>query len=150
MKNIIVIFTVILLSTFLSAQEINQNVKNFSQLPDVYSIKVSPNGKMIGVLREIDQERMVSIIELESKKMLHTHRFIRKYQIQSFEWLSDERLLFSRSAKFSGENRSFSSGELYATNIDGKKSIMLTGPQAKKSSDTTKDDPRQRAFMIMN
>ena len=25
---------------------------------------------------------------------------------------------------------------------------MLTGPQAKKSSDTTKDDPRQRAFMI--
>ena len=27
---------------------------------------------MIGVLREIDQERMVSIIDLESKTMLHT------------------------------------------------------------------------------
>ena len=124
MKNALVIFSVFLLSTFLSSQEINQNVKNFSQLPDVYDVKISPNGKMVGVLREIDQERMVSIIELESKKMLHTHRFIRKYQIQSFEWLSDERLLFSRSAKFSGENRSFASGELYATNIDGKKSIM--------------------------
>ena len=43
---------------------------------------------------------------------------------------------FARRAKFSGENRLFPSGELYATNIDGKKSIMLTGPQVKKSSDT--------------
>ena len=148
MKHLITIFVVFLFSTFLSSKEVNENVKNFSQLPDVYDVKVSPNGKMIGVLREIDQERMVSIIELESKKMLHTHRFIRKYQIESFEWLNDERLLFSRTFKFSGENRSYSSGELYATNIDGKKAIMLTGPQAKKSSDTTKDDPRQRAWMI--
>tara|TARA_Y100000590_G_scaffold43457_1_gene46238 strand:- start:431 stop:2437 length:2007 start_codon:yes stop_codon:yes gene_type:complete len=147
MKNVIAIISVFLFST-LSSQEVNDNVKNFSQLPDVYSVKVSPNGKMIGVLREIDDERMVSIIDLESRKMLHTHRFIRKYQIDSFEWLSDERVLFSRRAKFSGENRLFTSGELYATNIDGKKSIMLTGPQAKKSSDTTKDDPRQRALMI--
>ena len=131
MKRITFFVSALLFINLIVSEEINENVKNFSQLPDVYNVKVSPNGKMIGVLREIDQERMVSIIELESKKMLHTHRFIRKYQIQSFEWLSDERLLFSRSAKFSGENRSFSSGELYATNIDGKKSIMLTGPQAR-------------------
>ena len=64
MKNALVIFSVFLLSTFLSSQEINQNVKNFSQLPDVYDVKISPNGKMVGVLREIDQERMVSIIDL--------------------------------------------------------------------------------------
>ena len=148
MRYLVVIFSVFLLSTFLSSQEINQNVKNFSQLPDVYDVKISPNGKMVGVLREIDQERMVSIIDLQSKKLLHNHRFIRKGQIGNFEWLSNERILFSRRAKFSGENRLFPSGELYATNIDGKKSIMLTGPQAKKSSDTTKDDPRQRALMI--
>ena len=148
MKNVIAIFSVFLFATFLSSQELNQNVKNFSQLPDVYDVKISPNGKMVGVLREIDQERMVSIIDLESRSLLHTHRFIRKGQIGYFEWLSDERLLFARRAKFSGENRLFPSGELYATNIDGKKSIMLTGPQAKKSSDTTKDDPRQRALMV--
>ena len=148
MKRIIFLVSVLLLANSIVSEEINENVNNFSQLPDVYNVKVSPNGKMIGVLREIDQERMVSIIDIESKTMLHTHRFIRKYQIESFDWLNDNRLLFSRSAKFSGENRLFSSGELYATNIDGKKSIMLTGPQAKKSSDTVKDDPRQRAWMI--
>ena len=148
MKRIIFLVCTAFLTNLIISEEINENVKNFSQLPDVYDVKISPNGKMVGVLREIDQERMVSIIDLESKKLIHNHRFIRKGQIGNFEWLSDERLLFARRAKFSGENRLFPSGELYATNIDGKKSIMLTGPQAKKSSDTTKDDPRQRALMV--
>jgi len=148
MKRIIFIVCTVFLSNSIISEEINENIKNFSQLPDVYDVKVSPNGKMYGVLREIDQERMVSIIDLESNNLLHNHRFIRKGQIGDFEWLSNDRLLFARRAKFSGENRLFPSGELYATNIDGKKSIMLTGPQAKKSSDTTKDDPRQRAIMV--
>ena len=148
MKRIIFLVCVVFLTNSIISQEVNKNVKNFSQLPDVYDVKISPNGQMVGVLREIDQERMVSIIDLESKKLLHNHRFIRKGQIGNFEWLSNERLLFARRAKFSGENRLFPSGELYATNIDGKKSIMLTGPQAKRSSDTTKDDPRQRAIMV--
>ena len=78
MKNVIAIFAFLLASSFLSSQELNQNIKNFSQLPDVYDVKISPNGKMVGVLREIDQERMVSIIDLESRKLLHTHRFNRK------------------------------------------------------------------------
>ncbi len=148
MKRIVFLVCVVFLTNSIISQEVNKNVKNFSQLPDVYDVKISPNGQMVGVLREIDQERMVSIIDLESKKLLHNHRFIRKGQIGNFEWLSNERLLFARRAKFSGENRLFPSGELYATNIDGKKSIMLTGPQAKRSSDTTKDDPRQRAIMV--
>ena len=83
MKRIIFLVSALLLTNSIVSEEINENVNNFSQLPDVYNVKVSPNGKMIGVLREIDQERMVSIIDLESKKMLHTHRFIRKYQIQT-------------------------------------------------------------------
>ncbi len=150
MKYIINIVLIGFISICLQSEEINQNVKNFSQLPDIYDIKISPNGKLLGVLREIDQERMVSIIELETSKLIHNHRFIKKGQIGNFEWLSDERLLFARRIKFAGENRLFTSGELYATNIDGKKSIMLTGRQAKRSSDTVKDDPKQRAMMVDN
>ena len=76
MKRIIFLVSTLLLTNSIVSEERNENVNNFSQLPDVYNVKVSPNGKMIGVLREIDQERMVSIIDLESKKMLHTHRSV--------------------------------------------------------------------------
>ena len=149
MKRIINIIIVLFLATSLFSEPINQNVKNFSQLADLYEVKISPNGQMVGVLREIDDERMLSIIDLNTQQLIHNHRFIRKGQIGSFTWLNDQRLLMVKVNKYAGENRLFLSGELYAVNIDGKKALMLTGPQAKRSSDTVKDDPRQRA-MVMN
>ena len=48
----------------------NENIQNFSQLPDTYDIKISPNGQMIGVLREIDGERMLSIINIDTKELI--------------------------------------------------------------------------------
>jgi len=147
MKNILKLMIIIFTVNISFAADINENVRNFSQLPDVYDIKVSPNGKMIGVLREINDERMVSIIELGTNKLIHNHRFIKTGQISSFQWLSDQRLLFTKSMTFSGENRLFQSGELYAVNIDGKKAIMLTGRQAKRSSVSVKDDPKKPASL---
>ena len=126
----------------------NENINNFSKLPDVGSIKISPNGEMIGVLRKIDGERMLSIINLETKELIFNHRYVKKGEIGGFEWLSDERLLMSKITKFSGSNSPFPTGELYAVNIDGKKEIILTGRQAKKSSDTSKDDPKKPARLI--
>ena len=70
MKKIIGIGVLVLFVLNLSSEEVNQNVKNFSQLPDVYSVQISPNGKMIGVLREINQERMVAVISLETNKLI--------------------------------------------------------------------------------
>ena len=148
MKKIIGIGILVLFVLNLSSEEVNQNVKNFSQLPDVYSVQISPNGKMIGVLREINQERMVAVISLDTNKLIHNHRFIKKGQIGYFEWLSDERLLFTRLTKIAGENRLLPTGDLYAVNIDGTKAIMLTGRQAKRSSKTVKDDPKKPAQMV--
>lgn len=74
MKRIIFLVCIAFLANLIISEEINENVQNFSQLPDVYDVKISPNGKMVGVLREIDQERMVSIIDLESKKLIHNHQ----------------------------------------------------------------------------
>ena len=51
---------------------------------------------MIGVLREIDGERMLSIINLETKELIYNHRYIKKGEIGQFEWLSNERLLMSK------------------------------------------------------
>ena len=116
-------------------------------LPDILDIQISPNGKMIGVHRKVDNELIVSIIDLASKELIFNHRFVKKGEIGDFWWLSDERLLLSKVTKFATRNSRFPTGELYAVNIDGKKSIMLTGRQAKRSSDTVKDDPKQPAFV---
>ena len=96
----------------------NENIKNFSQLPDTYDIKLSPNGEMIGVLRDINGERMLSIINIDTKELIFNHRYVKKGEIGGFEWLSDERLLMSKITSFATRNSKFPTGELYAVNID--------------------------------
>ena len=148
MSKILKIGILMLFVTNLFSAEVNQNVKNFSLLPDVFDIQISPNGLMIGVLRQLNDERMVSVIELETNKLIYNHKFIKKGEIGSFDWLNDERLLFTRLTKRAGENRLLQTGDLYAVNIDGSKAIMLTGRNAKRSSKTVKDDPKKPAQMV--
>ena len=145
MKKLITTCLILISCLFIQG---NENIKNFSQLPDTYDIKLSPNGEMIGVLREIDGERMLSIINIDTKELIFNHRYVKKGEIGGFEWLSDERLLMSKITTFATRNSKFPTGELYAVNIDGKKEIILTGRQAKRSSDTAKDDPKKPATLI--
>ena len=44
MKRIVFLGCIVFFINLIVSKEINQNVKNFSQLPDVYDVKVSPNG----------------------------------------------------------------------------------------------------------
>ena len=143
--KVIFIYYFLLASLFVLS---NENIENFSKLPDIYDIKISPNGEMIGVHRKVDNELILSIISLETKELIFNHRFVKKGEIGAFEWLSDERLLMSKVTTIPTRNSRFPTGELYAVDIDGKKPIMLTGRQAKRSSDTVKDDPKQPASLI--
>jgi len=126
----------------------SENIRKFSQLPDTFSIKISPNGEMIGVLREINSERMLSIINIDTKELIFNHSYVKKGEIGGFSWLSNERLLMSKVTKFATRNSKYPTGELYAVNIDGKKEVILTGRGAKRSSNTNKDDPKQRATLV--
>ena len=112
---------IILIAFFLNISFLvaNENIKNFSMLPDILDIQISPNGKMIGVHRKVDNELIVSIIDLASKELIFNHRFVKKGEIGDFWWLSDERLLLSKVTKFATRNSRFPTGELYAVNIDG-------------------------------
>ena len=115
MKKYLLIF--LFFFSFLYIQG-NENIKNFSQLPNTYDIKLSPNGEMIGVLREIDGERMLSIINIDTKELIFNHQYVKKGEIGGFEWLSDERLLMSKITSYANNNSRFPTGELYAVNID--------------------------------
>ena len=57
MKNVL---TILILLSFITT---TAEVKNqFATLPDIYSVKISPDGKSVGILRKIDGERMLSIL----------------------------------------------------------------------------------------
>ena len=65
MKNVL---TLLILLSFITT---TAEVKNqFATLPDIYSVKISPDGKSIGILRKIDGERMLSILDIQTNEVI--------------------------------------------------------------------------------
>ena len=88
MKNVL---TLLILLSFITT---TAEVKNqFATLPDIYSVKISPDGKSIGILRKIDGERMLSILDIQTNEVIFNHEFVRGGEINSFYWASEDRLI---------------------------------------------------------
>ena len=141
---LIVVFSILLNQTILAKES---NSSKFSKAPEFYATQLSPDGKLLAILREIDDETKLTIVDLKTNQHVQTHEFVSKKEISGFAWLSSERLLFTTTISIGGDNRDFNTGDLYAVDVDGKNAIMLTGRQAKNRSDTTKDDPKKPAFI---
>ena len=72
MKNVL---SLLILFSFITT---TAEVKNqFATLPDIYSVKISPDGKSIGILRKFDGERMLSILYIQTNEFIFNHEFVR-------------------------------------------------------------------------
>ena len=105
------------------SEETKNNAELFSTLPDVTSVKLSPNGKFVGVAQKAGSKRIVKIIDLEKSKVIHVHDFGKKGKITGFTWVTDERLVFRVARNSTRVVSDFNIGNLVASNIDGKKTI---------------------------
>lgn len=109
------------------SEETKNNAELFSTLPDVTSVKLSPNGKFVGVAQKAGSKRIVKIIDLEESKVIHVHDFGKKGKITGFTWVTDERLVFRVARNSTRVVSDFNIGNLVASNIDGKKTKLIAG-----------------------
>ena len=145
MKNVL---TILILLSFITT---TAEVKNqFATLPDIYSVKISPDGKSVGILRKIDGERMLSILDLDTKEVIYNHEFVRGDQISTFYWASKDRLVFELLRSGRDSTRYFATGQVYSTNIDGTKQIMLAGYNAKREAIRTGQGSAKRPAQVAN
>ena len=68
------------------------NAKLFGSLPDVSNVKISPNGKFVGVQQRTEETIVVKIIDLDNAQLLSVHNFGSKGQITDFFWATDKGL----------------------------------------------------------
>ena len=145
MKNVL---TLLILLSFITT---SAEVKNqFATLPDIYSVKISPDGKSIGILRKIDGERMLSILDIQTNEVIFNHEFVRGDEINSFYWASEDRLIFELLRAGRDTTRYFATGQVYSTDIDGKKQIMLAGYNAKREAVRTGQGSAKRPAQVAN
>jgi dipeptidyl aminopeptidase/acylaminoacyl peptidase len=71
-------------------------VEAFSQLPKGYSLKLSPNGKYIAYLRNLDGQTLLLTTNLKTGKSYGlTKTDNEKYQIAWFRWANNDKVVYS-------------------------------------------------------
>ena len=104
-----------------------RNAKLFGSLPDVSNVKISPNGKFVGVQQRTEETIVVKIIDLDNAQLLSVHNFGSKGQITDFFWATDKRLVFTVARENSRNTEIYNVGQLVAANIDGKRTKLIAG-----------------------
>jgi len=124
--KIISLCSCIFLTSFISSST-EKNAELFGSLPDVSGVLISPNGKYVGVRQKTEETIIVKILDLDNAELLSIHNFGAKGQITNFFWATDERLVFTVARDSSRTNEIYTSGQLVAANIDGKRTKLIAG-----------------------
>ena len=122
----------LILAGFISAEDLAASNLEFVNValvenPAVADIKISPDGKYMGLLVPVDGRNVLSIIETESRKSVNLLKFESNRQIGEFHWANEERLLMRLDYFQSWYAAPVSAGEWFSVNIDGKKKENVFG-----------------------
>ena len=121
------LFTYFSFVSFAITSDTESNAKLFGSLPDVSNVKISPNGKFVGVQQRTEETIVVKIIDLDNAQLLSVHNFGSKGQITDFFWATDKRLVFTVARENSRNTEIYNVGQLVAANIDGKRTKLIAG-----------------------
>ena len=121
------LFTYFYFVSLTITSDTESNAKLFGSLPDVSNVKISPNGKFVGVQQRTEETIVVKIIDLDNAQLLSVHNFGSKGQITDFFWATDKRLVFTVATENSRNTEIYNVGQLVAANIDGKRTKLIAG-----------------------
>ncbi|AVP96591.1 peptidase S9 [Ahniella affigens] len=97
--------------------------------------RLSPSGSHFAALTTIEGRQTLKMLDLETR----TPFFVNgpdNAEIADFEWVSDQRLIFTLSDQIGGESGYFPTGEWLAINADGSKQKYLFGFRGEDSAGT--------------
>ncbi len=56
----------------------SKNAEIFGSLPDIYEVRISPNGRYIAVQQKTEETVIVKILDLDSSQLVNVHDFGKK------------------------------------------------------------------------
>ena len=105
----------------------SKNAEIFGSLPDIYEVKISPNGRYIAVQQKTEETVIVKILDLDASQLVNVHDFGKKGRISDFFWATDNRIVFSVTRPDSRSTAEFNIGQLVAADLDGKNTKLIAG-----------------------
>jgi len=91
------------------------------------NVKLSPDGKHFAATFPRKNSTSLAIIERESMRPVSDFDFGEGEHISNFDWVNNERVVFTRTYERQSNEADFSLGEIYAANIDGTRKGSIFG-----------------------
>ena len=105
----------------------SKNAEIFGSLPDIYEVRISPNGRYIAVQQKTEETVIVKILDLDSSQLVNVHDFGKKGRISDFFWATDNRIVFSVTRPDSRSTAELNIGQLVAADLDGRNTKLIAG-----------------------
>ncbi|MDV3434277.1 S9 family peptidase [Stenotrophomonas sp. C2852] len=112
--------------------------------PESFSdVKLSPGGDYVAGTVPLDDSTALVILRTSDRKPAGVFRPQAKNHANSFEWVSNERLLVGLAEKLGALDTPQLTGELYGVNVDGKGGELLVGYRVQGRGLGTRIQPKK-------
>lgn len=101
-----------------------------SQNPTYTNVQISPDGRFISAVVNIDNKSALAIIERKDFKMVNAVRFPGREEVGGYFWANNERLVIKLAESKPWKQEPSYYGELFAVNWDGSRSALIYGYRA--------------------
>lgn len=109
--------------------------------PEFSQVSLSPNGEHIAVtLPEADRTSLV-VLKIGTRKPLSRWDYGANQHISNVRWVNDERILFGVSEKKGSLDFRQNTPDLYASNIDGSRRVVIPNGNTYQILRPVKDEP---------
>jgi len=130
-RFLIITFISIILLGFIQQSQAT-TVADFSKHAQYYNIKISPDGKHLAALMNLDGFKTLVFLETDTMKFTHTAKGGRKAQAAEYFWVNNERVVVQLQQTRGSLEKPLDFGEIYAVNYNGKRKKMVFGYRSKR------------------
>jgi dipeptidyl aminopeptidase/acylaminoacyl peptidase len=109
-------------------------VENFSRHLEYYNIKISPDGKHLAALVNVEGDQSLVFLDAKTYEVIYILHSKEKNQPASYYWVNNERVIIQLAQLRGSLEKPINYGELYAINYNGKKGKMIFGYRSKSLS----------------
>lgn len=125
----------------------------FSKGSEYANVKISPSGKYISAITEVEGKSVLLVLQSADKKLINAIRFPGNAQVGTYEWASDERIVLAKEYLKGWTDVPLYYGELMAVNADGSRPAYLFGynsGEQQTGSNIKKNTPMQATAFILD
>lgn len=112
-------------------------LEDFARHEQFIEVKISPTGQYLAATRR-DADGQIELVVIDRQKMqlVSQRHFSGKDSIGGFDWANNERLMLNIAREGGALEKPVATGELFAMDANGKRSLFLTGISSKDKSTT--------------